>query len=74
MIDYDSISHLEYHFQDNWVAVVLKTGERLDLGVHVQWLVRPYWRLANEVHIVRTKEGNSVEGTIVALRKTGETP
>lgn len=72
VIDYDSISHLEYHYQDNWVAVVLKNGQRLDLGAYVQWLVRPYWRLAEEIHIVRTEDGNSVEGTTVPLKKMGE--
>ncbi|MFB9867984.1 hypothetical protein [Vreelandella sulfidaeris] len=72
VIDHDSISHLEYHYQYNWVAVVLKNGQSLDLGAHVQWLVRPYWRLAEEIHIVRTEDGNSVEGTTVPLKKMGE--
>lgn len=72
VIDHDSISHLEYHYQDNWVAVVFKTGQRLDLGAHIQWLVRPYWRLAKEIHMVRTKDGNSLEGKTVPLIKVGE--
>ena len=68
-VDYDSLERLEYDCKENWVAVVLKDGRRLDLGVHIQWLIRPTWQHAPEVHLVRTENGESVEQTVVPIRK-----
>lgn len=74
VVDHAAISHLEYHYQDNWVAVVRKDGRRLNLGVHIQWLVRPYWREAKEVKMVRTHQGKSIEGRTIPLKKFGVKP
>jgi len=74
VVDHAAISHLEYHYQDNWVAVVRKDGRRLNLGVHIQSLVRPYWREAKEVQMIRTHQGKSIEGRTLPLRKFGVKP
>ena len=66
-IDYDLIDRLEYDHKTYTVDVILKNGGRLDLGVKIQWLVRPYFSKANEVHIAQTKDGKSINGTIVPL-------
>ena len=73
-IDYNSILHLEYHYQDNWVIVVLKNGDRLDLGVHIQWLIRPCWRLASGVTIAQTRNGKTISSRYFPMVKTGEEP
>ncbi len=66
-IDYSIIDHLEYDPDDYSVTFVRKDGKRLDLGVKIQWLVRPYLSKAREVSIVRTKDGVSIDGTVVPL-------
>lgn len=72
-IDYERIERLEYHKQDHSVTVVQKDGTRLDLGVKIQWLVRPYFTKAKEVSIVRTKDGKSIDGRIFPLVHTDKT-
>jgi len=67
VIDYN-ISHLVYVPEDHSVIVVMNDGTRLDLGVKLQWLVRPYFLKAREVFIVRTEDKKSVDGTVVPLR------
>lgn len=66
-IDYEPIDHLEYDHKTYGVDVVLKNGVRIDLGVKIQWLVRPYFSKAREVSIVQTKDGQSVNGIVVPL-------
>ena len=66
-VDYEAIERLEYDPNDHSVDVVMKNGTRLDLGVKIQWLVRPYFTKAGEINIVQTKDGDSIEGTIVPL-------
>lgn len=61
-IDYNEISHLEYHYYHNWVAVVGIDGSRRDLGANINWVIRPYWRKCGSVEIVRTKDGETQEG------------
>lgn len=72
IIDYDAIESLEYNPDDYTVTVVRKDGQRMDLGVKIQWLVRPYIGQAHEVSIVRTQNGNSVDGVVVPLVHIGE--
>ena len=67
IIDYESIDRLEYDHKAHTVDVVLKNGDRLDLGVKIQWLVRPYFSKAHDINIVRTQNGESVDGVIVPL-------
>lgn len=67
-IDYEKIDHLEYNAKDHSVDVVMKDATRLDLGVKIQWLVRPYFTKAQEIMIVQTKDGESINGTNVPLK------
>ena len=70
-VEYDTLERLEYDPSDYSVAVVKKDGTRMDLGVKIQWLVRPYFTKANEIHIVQTKDGESINGTVVPLVHKG---
>jgi hypothetical protein len=67
VIDYD-ISHLEYYSQNHSVVIVMNNGNRFDLGVRLQWLVRPYFLKAKEINIVRTENRKSIEKVIVPLQ------
>ncbi len=67
-VDYDTLDYLEYNAKDHSVDVVMKDGKRLDLGVKIQWLVRPYFTKAPEIMIVQTKDGESINGTNVPLK------
>ncbi len=71
-VDYDPIHYLEYDPKEKRVDVVMKNGTRLDLGVKIQWLVRPYFTKAKEVSIVQTKDREPVDGTIVPLIHKGD--
>jgi hypothetical protein len=73
-VNYADIERLEYHYTEHWVAVILHGGQRLDLGVRIQWLIRPHWERTAEVMIVRTREGESVDGTTVRMTKVGPVP
>lgn len=66
-INYDLIERLEYDPQEKRVDVVMKDATHMDLGVKIQWLVRPYFTKAKEVSIVRTKDREPLDGTIVPL-------
>ncbi|MCC7305479.1 MAG: hypothetical protein IT558_04375 [Alphaproteobacteria bacterium] len=66
-VDYDSIDHLEYDHREHIVDVFLKDGTVMDLGVKIQWLVRPYFSRAQEINIVQTKNGESIDGRIMPL-------
>lgn len=70
-VDYPGIDHLEYNPDDYSVTFVYKDGGRKDLGVKIQWLVRPYISKTEEISIVRTKDGVSIDGHVVPLVKTG---
>ena len=71
-IDYASLDHLEYDPLDHGVDVVRKDGTVTDLGVKIQWLVRPYFVKAKEIQIVQTKEGESIDGTTIPLIHKGK--
>lgn len=66
-IDYQKIDHLEYDADDYSVDVVMKDSSRMDLGVKIQWLVRPWFSKAPEIFIVQTKDGESINGAVVPL-------
>jgi len=66
-IDYD-ISHLVYLPEDHSLVVVMNDKTRLDLGVKLQWLLRPHFTKAPHVLIVRTQDGKTVDGRMVPLR------
>jgi hypothetical protein len=66
-IDYEALDHLEYDPIKHTVDVVRKDNSRINLGVKIQWLVRPYFSKAEQINIVRTKDGESIDGTIIPL-------
>lgn len=66
-IDYD-ISHLVYIPEDHSLVVVMKDRTRLDLGVKLQWLLRPHFIKTPHVLIVRTQDGKTVDGRVIPLR------
>lgn len=61
------IERLEYDPDDHMVTVVKKDGTLMDLGVKIQWLIRPYFTRAREIGIVRTKDGETVDGFFVPM-------
>lgn len=69
-IKYDLLDHLEYNAQDYSVTVHYKDGRTQDLGVKIQWLVRPYLKHSTEINIVRTRDKRSIDGTVVPLVHT----
>lgn len=71
-VDYDPIHYLEYDPVEKRADVVMKDKTRLDLGVKIQWLVRPYFTKAKEVSIVQTKDREPVDGTIVPIIHKGQ--
>lgn len=66
-IDYETLDRLEYNPKAYTVDVVKKDGTRVDLGVKIQWLVRPYFSKAHEINIVQTKEGQSIDGVVIPI-------
>lgn len=71
-VDYDPIHYLEYDPKEKRVDIVMKDSTRLDLGVKIQWLVRPYFTKAKEVSIVQTKDREPIDGTIIPLIHKGQ--
>lgn len=61
------IKRLEYDPTDHSVTVVKEDDMRLDLGVKLQWLVRPYFTRAREIGIIQTKDGETLDGFFVPL-------
>jgi hypothetical protein len=66
-IDYTMIDHLEYDHKSYSVDVVYTNGSKNDLGMKIQWMIRPYWSKAQEVSIVRTENQKSQDGKTVPL-------
>ncbi len=66
-VDYEAMDHLEYDAKDYSVTFVMKDGSRLDLGVKLQWLVRPWFTKSAEIMVVQTKDGKSLDGTMLKL-------
>lgn len=62
-----NIERLEYDPDDHAVTVVKKDGTIMDLGVKIQWFIRPYFTRAQMVGIVRTKDGETVDGFYVPM-------
>lgn len=61
------IDRLEYDPDDHLVTVVKKDGTIMDLGAKIQWLIRPYFTRAQQVGIVQTKDGETVDGFFVPM-------
>ena len=66
-LDYKTFERMEYNHKDYSVTVFMKDGRELDLGVKIQWLLRPYFSKAQEVQIIRTKDGDPIDGTFIPL-------
>lgn len=71
-VDYDALERLEYDPKKHVVDVYFKDGTILDLGVKIQWLIRPYFTKADEVQIVQTKDGEAINGTFVPITHKGK--
>lgn len=61
------IERLDYDHADQSIVIVKKDGKRYDLGTKVQWLIRSYFRKLNEIAIVQTKDGESIDGFMVPI-------
>ncbi len=72
VIDYDQIDHFEYDHRTYTVDVVFTNGAVMDLGVRVEWIVRPYFSRAREVTIAQTQDGKSVRGVALPLVHKGQ--
>ncbi len=71
-VNYDPIAYLEYDPSEKTVDVVMKDSTRMDLGVTIQWLVRPYFTKAKEISIVQTKNREPIDGAVVPLIHKGQ--
>ena len=67
-LDYEALDHMVYDHKKHTTDVIMKDGSVLDLGVKIQWLVRPYFSKSEEVQIVQTKDGNAIDGTFIPLK------
>ncbi len=63
-----TIDHLEYDHDTQCITVITNDGQQMDLGAKVQWLVRPYIAREQEIYIVRTKDGDAIDGVLVPLK------
>lgn len=69
-VNYSKISHFVYN-NETWDCIVfMKNGDLLDLGIKIEWLVRPYLERAKFVQIVRTRKGISIDGSAFRLEHT----
>ena len=62
-----TIDHLEYDPETYRITVVTNDRQRLDLGVRIQWLVRPYIAKEQDLYIIRTEDGQAIDGVEVHL-------
>lgn len=72
-VDQD-ILYFEYDPSDHGVLVYKAHDRVLDLGVKIQWLVRPHLLRAYEIGVVQTKDGESVDGFYAPLRFKDDDP
>jgi len=63
-----TIDHLEYDPDTCHITVVTNDSQRIDLGVRIQWLVRPYIAKEQDLYIIRTENGKSIDGIEVHLK------
>jgi len=68
-----TIDHLEYDPDTQRITVITNDSQRMDLGARIQWLVRPYIAKEQDLFIIRTENGESIDGVEVHLKiKTPE--
>ena len=58
----DDIAKLEFDWKTHHVTVHKKGGKTLDLGVKIQWMIRPHFKKINELSIVKVKDGEALDG------------
>lgn len=63
-----TIDFMEYNPETQRVTVFTKDGQKMDLGVRIQWLIRPYFAKAQDIFVIRTKDGQALDGVEVELR------
>lgn len=63
-----SIDHLEYDPKTCHITVFSNDGQQLDLGAKIQWLVRPYIAKEQYLFIIRTQNGDVIDGVQVYLK------
>lgn len=66
-VDYESLERAEYDHKAMRVTIFKTDGSSVDLGVKIQWLIRPYISKAEELQIVQTKDGEAINGTFIPL-------
>ncbi len=71
-VDYDSLERAEYNPKDHTVEIFKKDGTSVDLGVKIQWLLRPYFTKSTEIQIVQTLNGQAINGTFIPLTHKGK--
>lgn len=71
-VDYESLERAEYNPKDYSVEIFKKDGTSVDLGVKIQWLLRPYFTKSNEIQIIQTKDREAVNGTFIPLTHKGK--
>lgn len=62
-----TVDHLEYDPETQRITVYTNDGQKLDLGARVQWLVRPYIAKDQDIYIVKTENGKTIDGIHVPL-------
>ncbi len=63
-----TIDHLEYDPDTSRIAVFSNDGQQVDLGAKIQWLVRPYIAKEQYLFIIRTQNGDVIDGVQVFLK------
>ncbi len=63
-----TIDHLEYDPETQHITVHTNDRQQLDLGAKIQWLVRPYIAREQYLFIIRTKDGEAIDGMEVRLK------
>ncbi len=63
-----SIDHMEYDEENQRITVFTTDGQKMDLGAKIQWLVRPYIAKEQYLYIIRTKDGQAIDGVEVHLQ------
>ena len=63
-----TIDYLEYDHDTQHITVFTNDNQKLDLGAKIQWLLRPYIAKEQYLYIIRTKDGEAIDGIEVHLR------
>ena len=63
-----TIDYLEYDHDTQRITVYTNDRQQLDLGAKIQWLVRPYIAKEQNIFIIRTQDGQAIDGVEVQLK------